>query len=103
MNNTQRLFFIVISLMLTFSSSIKAQVPLPQRGVKSDQHIQPQQSSRQLDEQLARSFLNNKEYDKAADLYNNLYSKYNYYHYFSQYIECLLYLEKYEEVKASLK
>lgn len=103
MNNTQRLFFIVISLMLTFSSSIKAQVPLPQRGVKSDQHIQPQQSSRQLDEQLARSFLNNKEYDKAADLYNNLYSKYNYYHYFSQYIECLLYLEKYEEAEKSLK
>ena len=64
--------------MFLTTSSLKAQVPLPQRGVKSNQQAQTQQSSRQVDEQLARSFYNNKEYDKAADLYINLYSKYNY-------------------------
>ena len=103
MDKVLRLFFIALTLMLISSSSLMAQVPLPQRGVKSDQQAQPQQSSRQVDEQLARSFYNNKEYDKAAELYNQLYSKYNYYHYFSQYIECLIYIEKYEEAEKSLK
>ena len=103
MNKVLRLFFIVLTLIPISSSSLKAQVPLPQRGVKSDQHAQPQQSSRQVNEQLARSFYNNKEYDKAAELYNQLYLQHNYYHYFSQYIECLFRLEKYEDAEKVLK
>ena len=103
MNKLSRLFYTFLVLMFLTTSSLKAQVPLPQRGVKSNQQAQTQQSSRQVDEQLARSFYNNKEYDKAADLYINLYSKYNYYHYFSQYVECLIHLENYEEAEKSLK
>ena len=103
MNDVLRLFLTLCALMFITTSSMMGQVPLPQRGVKSDQQVQSQQSSRQVDEQLARSFYNNKEYDKAAELYNNLYSQYHYFHYFSQYVECLLHLENYEEAEKSLK
>ena len=95
-----RLFFFVVTLLFFSAEQMSAQVPLPQRNTSKDQSAQPQ---RQVNEQLARSFYNNKEYDKAAELYNQLYSKYNYYHYFSQYIECLLFLENYEEAEKSLK
>ena len=100
MKSIHKLFFIVFALMLMASSSSVAQVPLPQKGKTKDQSAQPQ---RQIDEQLARSFYNNKEYYKAAELYNQLYQKYNYYHYFSQYIECLLFIEKYDEAEKNLK
>ena len=101
MNKCLRLLFIVIAVMLTSTSLLQAQVPIPpQRGVKKDQ---PAQSQRQVDEQLARSFFNNKEYDKAADLYQQLYINHRYYYYFSQYIECLLFLERYDEAEKDLK
>lgn len=100
MKSIHKLFFIVFALMLMASSPSVAQVPLPQKGKTKDQSAQPQ---RQIDEQLARSFYNNKEYYKAAELYNQLYQKYNYYHYFSQYIECLLFIEKYDEAEKNLK
>ena len=100
MKSIHKLFFIVFVLMLMASLPSVAQVPLPQKGKTKDQSAQPQ---RQIDEQLARSFYNNKEYYKAAELYNQLYQKYNYYHYFSQYIECLLFIEKYDEAEKNLK
>ncbi len=100
MNNILRLFLLVFAFMTVSSYQIKAQIPLPQRGKTQDQSAQ---SQRQIDEQLARNFFNNKEYDKAAELYNQLYSNYHYYHYFSQYIECLFYLEDYDEAEKSLK
>ncbi len=100
MKSIHKLFFIVFALMLMASLPSVAQVPLPQKGKTKDQSAQPQ---RQIDEQLARSFYNNKEYYKAAELYNQLYQKYNYYHYFSQYIECLLFIEKYDEAEKNLK
>ena len=77
MKSIHKLFFIVFALMLMASLPSVAQVPLPQKGKTKDQSAQPQ---RQIDEQLARSFYNNKEYYKAAELYNQLYQKYNYYH-----------------------
>lgn len=83
-----RLFFFVVTLLFFSAEQMSAQVPLPQRNTSKDQSAQPQ---RQVNEQLARSFYNNKEYDKAAELYNQLYLQHNYYHYFSQYIECLLF------------
>ena len=95
-----RLFFFVVTLLFFSAEQMSAQVPLPQRNTSKDQSAQPQ---RQVNEQLARSFYNNKEYDKAAELYNQLYLQHNYYHYFSQYIECLLFLENYEEAEKSLK
>ena len=95
-----RLIFIVLMMMLMSASSLQSQVPLPSRGADRNQSAQ---SQRQLNERLARNFFNDKEYDKAADLYQQLYIDYRYYHYFSQYIECLVFLENYDEAEKELK
>ncbi len=95
-----RLFLVFFVLMLLPTSSLKAQVPLPQHKSKNSQSAQ---SSRQLDEQLARNFFNNKEYDKAADIYQQLYINHRYYYYFSQYIECLISLERFDDAEKDLR
>ena len=95
-----RLFLVFFALMLLPTSSLKAQVPLPQHKSKNNQSAQ---TSRQVDEQLAYKFLNDKEYDKAADIYQQLYVNCGYYHYFSQYVECLILLEKLDEAEKELK
>ena len=99
MRSALRLFFI-LSFLILMTSPVVSQVPLPSKGNPQSQNTQ---SQRQVDEQLARSFYNNKEYDKAADLYLKLYTSYNSYHYFSQYIECLLFLENYDDAEKGLK
>ncbi len=100
MRNVMRWFFIM-SLLMLLQKPVFSQVPLPpSRGSNQSQKAQ---SQRQVDEQLARSFYNNKEYQKAADLYLQLYTSYNNYHYFSQYVECLLFLENYDEAEKNLK
>ena len=95
-----RLFLVFFALMLLPTSSLKAQVPLPQHKSKNSQSAKP---SRQVDEQLAYMFLNDKEYDKAADIYQQLYVNRGYYHYFSQYVECLILLDKLDEAEKELK
>ena len=100
MKFASRLFFFFLISMLLATSSLKAQVPVPQHQSRSNQSAQ---SQRQVDEQLARNFFNNKEYDKAADMYQQLYINYRYYHYFSQYIECLIFLENFKDAEKDLR
>ena len=95
-----RLFFFFSVLMLLVTSSLKAQVPVPQHQSRLNQSVQ---SQRQVDEQLARNFFNDKEYEKAADLYQQLYIDYRYYYYFSQYVECLIFLEKFDDAEKDLR
>lgn len=101
MKKNLKLFFIVIALMSFSISLLPAQQPvLPKRVTNKNQSAQ---SQRQVDEQLARSFYNNKEYDKAAELYQQLYINYRYYYHFSQYVECLLFLERYDDAEKELR
>lgn len=95
-----RLFLVFSISMLSLTPSLKAQVPLPPHQLKSNHSAKTQQ---QLDEQLARNFFNNKEYDKAADLYQQLFINNRYYYYFSQYIECLIFLERFDEAEKDLR
>ncbi len=99
MKLTMRLFFFFFVLML-FALPLKAQVPVSQHQSRSNQSAQ---SQRQVNEQLARNFFNNKEYDKAADLYQQLYIDYRYYQYFTQYIECLIFLERFDDAEKDLR
>ena len=115
MNNTKRLSFNASAIVQAFafalafvlvmfsSSSLNAQVPLPKRNSRANQSAQTAQPQRQIDEQLARNFFNNKEYDKAADLYRQLYIDNSYYYYFSQYIDCLVFLERFNEAEKDLR
>ena len=101
MKKNLKLFFIVIALMSFSISLLPAQQPvIPKRATNKNQSAQ---SQRQVDEQLARSFYNNKEYDKAAELYQQLYINYRYYYHFSQYVECLLFLERYDDAEKELR
>lgn len=98
MKLTLRLFFFL--LILFSASSLNAQVPLPPHNSRSNQSAQ---SQRQVNEQLARNFFNNEEYDKAADIYQQLYIDYRYYYYFQQYIECLISLERFDDAEKDLR
>lgn len=98
MKFTLRLFFFLLILLST--SSLNAQVPLPPHNSRSNQSTQ---SQRQVNEQLARNFFNNEEYDKAADIYQQLYIDYRYYYYFQQYIECLISLERFDDAEKDLR
>lgn len=61
------------------------------------------QSQRQINEQLAHGFFNNKDYEKAAELYQQLYIDNRNYYYFSQYIECLIFLERFDDAERDLR
>ena len=98
MKLTLRLFFFFLILLST--SSLDAQVPLPPHNSRSNQSAQ---SQRQVNEQLARNFFNNEEYDKAADIYQQLYIDYRYYYYFQQYIECLISIERFDDAEKDLR
>ena len=83
------LFAIFICILtFCFSKNIEAQ------GVSSQ---------RQLDEHLAREFYYKKDYEKARDIYKNLYENYNQVGYFNQYADCLILTGDYEEAEKAYK
>ena len=57
----------------------------------SFQNIEAQNiTQRQVDERLAREFYYKKDYEKARDIYKNLYDNYGNVSYFNQYTDCLI-------------
>ena len=64
------------------------------------QNTDPQ---RQVDEQLANSYFQNKDYEKAKDLYQQLYQKKNQINYFNLYVECLFRLGEFDDAEKELK
>lgn len=62
-----------------------------------------QSNKRQNDEKLARQFYNSQQYDKARDMYLQLYQEYNYYHYLSRFIDCQYYLNDLEPAEKELR
>ena len=60
-------------------------------------------NQRQLDEKLAREFYYKKDYEKARDLYKNLYDTYDQVSYFMQYADCLILTGDYETAEKAYK
>lgn len=60
-------------------------------------------SQRQLDEKLAREFYYKKDYEKARDIYKNLYETYNQVGYFNQYADCLILTGDYDAAEKAYK
>ena len=60
-------------------------------------------NQRQLDERLAREFYVKKDYEKARDIYKNLYDTYGQVGYFNQYADCLILAGDYEEAERAYK
>lgn len=62
-----------------------------------------QSNKRQYDENLARQFYNTQQYDKARDMYLQLYQEYKYYHYLSRYVDCQSYLDELDSAEKELR
>lgn len=60
-------------------------------------------NQRQLDEKLAREFYFKKNYEKARDIYKNLYDNYGQTQYFNQYADCLILTGDYEGAEKAYK
>lgn len=60
-------------------------------------------NQRQIDEKLAREFYFKKDYEKARDVYKNLYDNYGYTQYFNQYADCLILTGDYETAEKAFK
>jgi Tfp pilus assembly protein PilF len=60
-------------------------------------------NQRQIDERLAREFYYKKDYEKARDIYKNLYDNYNQVGYFTQYADCLILTSDYETAEKAYK
>lgn len=62
-----------------------------------------QSNKRQDDEKLARQFYNAQQYDKARDMYLQLYQEYKYYQYLSRYVDCQCYLNELDAAEKELR
>ncbi len=71
-------FFTIISLIFFLFASLQ------------DIDAQKVMTQRQLDEKLARELYYKKDYEKARDIYKNLYDTYDQASYFNQYADCLI-------------
>lgn len=60
-------------------------------------------NQRQIDERLAREFYYKKDYEKARDIYKNLYDNYNQVQYFNQYADCLILTGDYDAAEKAFK
>jgi tetratricopeptide (TPR) repeat protein len=80
---------LIIILLFLFSVPVDAQ--------QNNQQQQPSKS------QLASRYYRDKEYEKARDLYLELYEQNNVSHYFNYYINCLVNLREYDQAVKDLK
>ena len=60
-------------------------------------------SQRNIDEKLAREFYSKKDYEKAGDIFKNLYDTYGNAGYFNQYADCLILTGDYEGAEKEYK
>ena len=60
-------------------------------------------SQTETDEQLAAQYFQNKEYDKASELYEKLLSKKQDYVYYSPYLECLIQLKEFKKAEKMIR
>lgn len=60
-------------------------------------------NQKQLDERLAREFYYKKDFEKARDIYKNLYDNYDQAGYFTQYADCLILTGDYETAEKAYK
>ena len=84
-------FFTIISLIIFLFASLQ------------DIDAQKVMTQRQIDERLAHEFYYKKDYEKARDIYKNLYDTYGQTNYFSQYADCLIMTGDYEAAEKAYK
>ena len=90
-------FLCLFALLLTIPSF--AQISNENKPQKTQQ----QNPQRDINEQLASQCFQNQEYEKAKELYRDLYQKKGQIQSFNQYVECLIRLGEYDTAEIELK
>ena len=89
-----------IALLLFISLQVNAQITTAEKGKRMDARQKEQIA---IDDQLALQYYRNQEYDKARDIYKQLYEKTERQNYFQQYVECLIQLKNWDQAEKELK
>ena len=94
-----RWLFILLTCA-AFVLPAEGQIDMPPRGKKTDAQKKEQY---QIDEQLASQYYREQDYEKARDLYEQLYKKSGQTSHFQQYVNCLIALKDYDKAEKELK
>ena len=93
-----RVFHIVLMLLMALQAN--AQIDTAPKGKRMDARQKEQIA---IDDQLASQYYREQEFDKARDLYKQLFEKTDRPNYFQQYVECLIQLKDYDQAEKELK
>jgi len=87
---------LILVCLLVFPVAVGAQ------GIQQSA-MQSAFQQRMTDESLANTFFGSQEYDKALTLYGNLFEQYKTQYYFSNYVNCLIQLNRLKEAEQAIK
>jgi len=90
---------ILIFIVLFASLQVQAQIV----KMPNEKKQNPKNDQRLIDEQLANQYFRNQEYEKAEDLFKQLYQKTKQTYLFQQYVDCALMLKHYDALEKDLK
>ena len=93
-----RVFHIVLMLFMALQAN--AQIDTAPKGKRMDARQKEQIA---IDDQLASQYYREQEFDKARDLYKQLFEKTDRPNYFQQYVESLIQLKDYDQAEKELK
>ena len=94
----RQLFILLICAVFVLPTY--GQIDMPPKGKKTDAR---QKEQYQIDEQLANQYYQEQDYEKARDLYRQLYKKSEQTVHFQQYVNCLLAMKDYDKAESELK
>lgn len=93
-------WFLIVLINVAFFFQMNGQINTPPKGKKLDAQ---QKEQLQIDEQLASQYYREQDYEKARDLYSQLFEKTGQTSYFQQHIDCLVYIKEYDRAEKELK
>ncbi len=96
----QRWWIFVLLINALFVLPMSGQISSSPKGKKVDAR---QREQIKIDEQLASQYYRDQDYEKARDLYAQLFEKAEQTSHFQQYIDCLILLKDYDKAEKELK
>lgn len=95
--NALNISVLIVLFGMLFCSQLFAQ------NIRTLRQNNPEQQQRLNNERLANEFYRNKEWGKAAEIYQQLFRETNAQHHFTFYLNCLLQLDELEEAEKIIK
>lgn len=89
-------FISIIQVLFTFST-------FSQAVIRTDNQKKPEQNKQKEQEKLAAEYLNTRQYDKAAEVYENLFNENPSQYYYTNYLFCLTEIQDYKSALRVIK